>query len=254
MPRLVTDLLATLVLPPAGPLLWIAAALLLARRRPRIGLLLAWAGVALAWISASDVVGRALLHGLEPAPAEIKRVASAQAIVVLGGGRVVASPEYGEDAPSRHTLARLRYAAQLARATKVPVLVTGGRLYGGTLAEGVAMARALRSSFGVEARWTEDVARTTWENALGARALLAPEQRMRIALVTSAWHMPRAAWAFRRAGFQVIPAPTDYVTRRPLAPIDWLPSAKGVQHTREALHERLGLLWYRLRGAAGTAP
>ena len=52
----------------------------------------------------------------------------------------------------------------------------------------------------------------TRENALDSYGLLAPRGIRRIILVTSALHMPRAAVAFRKAGFDVIPAPADFVT------------------------------------------
>lgn len=249
MSRLITDLVAALILPPTGPLLVIAAALmLLARGRKLVGLALAWTGVALAWITSAEIAGSLLVRALEPPPADAAQIAKGQAIVVLGGGRVIDSPEYREDVASRETLMRLRYAAQLARSSALPVLVAGGRPYGGTLTEGEAMRRALEAGFNVPARWVESVSRTTAENARGAYALLAPENRTRIVLVTSAVHMPRAERAFRKAGFEVIAAPSDYVSRRPVAAIDFLPSGSGLRHTREALWEWLGMLWYRARG------
>ncbi len=249
MSRLITDFLATLILPPAAPLLVIAAALmLLARRRKLVGLVLAWAGVALAWISSTEIVGGTLVRMIEPPAADAAQIARGQAIVVLGGGRVIDSPEYREDVASKETLARLRYAAQLARSSALPVLVTGGKPYSGTLTEGEAMKRALEAGFNVPVRWVESVSRTTAENARGAYGLLAPENRTRIVLVTSAVHMPRAERAFRKAGFEVVAAPTGYVSRRPVAAIDFLPTESGLRRTREALWEWLGMLWYRLRG------
>jgi uncharacterized SAM-binding protein YcdF (DUF218 family) len=52
----------------------------------------------------------------------------------------------------------------------------------------------------------------THENAIRSYQVLAPLGIRRILLVTSAMHMPRAAGAFRKAGFEVIAAPADFRT------------------------------------------
>jgi uncharacterized SAM-binding protein YcdF (DUF218 family) len=66
------------------------------------------------------------------------------------------------------------------------------------------------------------------------------------ALVTSAVHMPRAAAAFQRAGFAVVPAPTDFPHsgRQPL--LQWLPSTDGIVLSRAVLRE-----WLARRVAGG---
>jgi uncharacterized SAM-binding protein YcdF (DUF218 family) len=51
--------------------------------------------------------------------------------------------------------------------------------------------------------------------------------------------MPRAAAAFRAAGFEVLPAPTDFpvAAGRPL--LEWLPSDEGARLCRQVLREWL---------------
>lgn len=111
------------------------------------------------------------------------------------------------------------------------------------------MARALRD-FGVEARWIEAASGTTRENAAYAGALLQDAGVRRIALVSHYWHLPRAVPAFRAQGLEVVPvpgyapAPQATPARDPLA---LLPSARGLGRSSAALHEYLGMLWYRLR-------
>jgi uncharacterized SAM-binding protein YcdF (DUF218 family) len=111
------------------------------------------------------------------------------------------------------------------------------------------MAAALEEDFRTPARWIEEQSNTTAENAARAFAILRPEGRVRIALVTSAWHMRRAELAFRKAGFDVVPAPTGYSSRAEARFLDWIPSASGLYATRTALWEWLGMAWYRLTGA-----
>jgi uncharacterized SAM-binding protein YcdF (DUF218 family) len=249
VPREFTDPLALLLLPPAGPLLALALGAILRRRRKYLGLTIGLLGFTALWLSSLEVVGNYLIRTLEPPPAAESELANAKAIVVLGAMRIHASPEYGEDTVGSQTLARLRYAARLARATGLPILVTGGKPYGGSLSEGEAMARALKQDFNTPARWIEERSTTTAENASLSFAILQPEGRTRIALVTSAWHIPRARLAFRKAGFDVIAAPTAYTSGRSPNITDWLPSADGLYVTRVALWELVGMAWYKLRGA-----
>lgn len=250
MPREITDPLALLLLPPAGPLLLLALGAILVRRRKVIGTTLAVLGFAALWLSSLELVGGFLLRRLEPPPVSKAALANATAIVVLGASRVHGSPEYGEDTAGTQVLARVRYAARLARTTGVPILVSGGKPYGGGLPEGEVMARVLQQDFNTPAKWIEDRSTTTAENASQSFAILQGAGHTRIALVTSAWHMPRAERTFRKAGFDVIPAPTAYTSRRESNFTDWLPSAEGLYATRVALWELLGMMWYQLKGAA----
>jgi uncharacterized SAM-binding protein YcdF (DUF218 family) len=248
--RELTDPLALLLLPPAAPLLLLAFGAILARRRKVAGLTLAFLSFAALWVSSLEVVGYSLLHRLEPPPVARPALANATAIVVLGATRIHDSPEYGEDTAGTQALARLRYAAHLARETGLPILVSGGKPYGGSLAEGEVMARVLQRDFNTPVKWIEDRSTTTAENAAQSFAILQPAGHTRIALVTSAWHMPRAERAFRKAGFDVISAPTAYTSRRESKLSDWIPSAEGLYATRVALWELLGMIWYQLKGAA----
>jgi uncharacterized SAM-binding protein YcdF (DUF218 family) len=230
-------------MPPSGPLILLAVSVVLMRRTPRLARSFAAFAVAALWICSTGLVGNALLLGLEAAPASAADLARVQAIVVLGGGLIPASPEYREDAVAGDTLARLRYAARLAKQLDRPVLVSGGQPYG-TRPEAQAMAEALEE-MGVRARWKEAGSSNTAENAAQAAPILGDVKR--IALVTSAWHMPRAGRAFARSGFEVVAAPTGYLTRRTWRWTDLLPSAAGLSQTRIALWELLGMLWYAIR-------
>ena len=53
------------------------------------------------------------------------------AIVILGGGVRRHAAEYGGDTLGQLTLERVRYGARVARLTGLPVLVSGGSVFGG---------------------------------------------------------------------------------------------------------------------------
>lgn len=247
---LVTNALASLMLPPASLLLMAGLGAVLARRRTKTGIAL-MALAALLLLAMSTAAGsRLLVAPLEQRalPIADPKGSRAQAIVVLGGGREADAPEdAGRDQPSPATLARLRHGARLARLTGLPVLVSGGKPDRGGDSEAAVMARVLREDFGVSVRWLEQTSDNTAENALHAALQLDKEGLQRILLVTDAMHMPRAMRAFAGAGFDVVPAPTSFHSRRPLDAMSFFPKAAELGASSYAIHEWIGLLWYRVR-------
>ena len=121
----------------------------------------------------------------------------ADVIVVLGGGREVNDPAWQGDQPSLMAMQRLRYAARLAKASKLPVLISGGLHFGQPPSEAQLMADSLQQDFGVRADWLEGESRTTWENAELSAKILQAQGINRVVLVTNAWHMPRSRWQSR---------------------------------------------------------
>ena len=252
---LATNLIAAALLPPLLLVILLAAGLILLRRRPRLArLLILLATVALYALSTPWVSGL-LLKSLEisapVSPAELK---TADAIVVLGGGRRLDEAEYGGDTLNSFSLERLRYAAFLHRASGLPILVTGGKPDDGTLAEGRIMQRVLQSEYGMSPAWVEDASLTTWDNARLSAPLLEQAGVRRIALITHAWHLRRAAPLFEAQGLSVVPAGIQFASTHVDAIFDVLPTPNGLRDSSFALHEWLGILWYKLRSifAEGT--
>lgn len=194
-----------------------------------------------------------LAAGLEQDPsndANAIRAADARAILVFLAGRNSHAPELdGADALSPLSLQRLHHAVQLHRQTGLPLALSGGATGDGER-EGLALlaARELEDVYGVRPLIVEATSRNTWGNALESAQLLARADIRRVALVTSAWHMPRARYSAEQAGLTVIPAGTGFAAGRgdgPMKLSDWTPSAKALALNRNLLHEYLGLLWYR---------
>lgn len=239
-----------LLLPPAGNLLLFALAWGLRRRRRLALTLAAVAGLTL-YAAASPWMATLLARGLETAPAfrlAERPLPPVAAIVVPGTGRYTAAPEYGgADTVSPRTLERLRYAARVHRATGWPVATVGGAPLDDETSEGALMAVVLEQDFGVPVRWIEQTSRNTAENARNARRLLDVDT---ILLVTQAMDMPRARRMFEAAGFTVVPGPLGFLNRTGPSEFnvfDYFPDAGALALSRIALHEYLGLAWYRLR-------
>lgn len=240
-----------LILPPGGNFVLAALGLALipfARRSGRILLLLG--GLSLLLLSL-PTVATWLAAPLERIPVvSAERLSGAGAIVVLAGGREANAPEYGADTISDITLRRLRYGVRLARASGLPMLVTGGRVFSrDVISEAELMAESLRNDFALEPRWLETESRNTAENARYSARLLEAAGIDSIVLVSDAIHLARAVPAFESEALRVVPAPTAFLSAD--APgtelLDWLPSAGALAVSRYALHEMLGRAYYRWR-------
>lgn len=235
----VKKLLTALVLPPTGPLLVVIAGLTLGRVRPRLGQALAWAGALGLVLLSLPFVSYGLQRAIAVSPAiDLAQAGRAQAIVILGGGVRRAAAEYGGDTLGRLTLERVRYGAWVARRVKLPVLVTGGVVYGGT-PEAVLMKNALEQEFGIKIRWVEARSRNTHENAVNSATILSGSEIRSVVLVAHSFDMRRAKGEFEAAGLKVIPAPTDIPNAISDSPLEWLPSVSALQGSYYALYELL---------------
>lgn len=237
-------LLAELLLPPFSTFLLLLLAFVLRGRWRRTSLGLAVLATLLHFGLALTGVGNALRAPWPVLPERIEPpYAQAEAIVVLGGGRVLAAPEWGGDTASGNTLRRVRYAAKLHRQTGLPILVSGGRPGGeGSLTEAAIMRDILQDEFQVPVRWVEDRAEDTRDNARFSAELLRADGVARIHLVTTESHMPRALQDFRAAGLQPNPMPIEFAREPPPTAMDWLPTAQGLFWVRIWLFERLAEL------------
>jgi uncharacterized SAM-binding protein YcdF (DUF218 family) len=254
MEVLLIKTIQTLLLPPGLMILLMLAGYFLAKRMPRSGKFMLFTGFGLLVLASLPIVANFNLRLLEGdtalSPTELAHP-SAEAIVILCGGRNFKAPEYnGEDTLSRYSLVRARYGAFLHRQTQLPILITGGNVFATTTtSEAELMQQALVEDFHVPVRWIETSSRTTWENALFSKSILNQTNINRIYLVTTAMHMPRAKMVFEAAGLNVVPAPTDFTGHGGDVPgfMNFLPRIDALHDNYFFMHELLGILWYKLR-------
>ena len=238
------------MLPPLNGTALVLLGLALRRWMPRVGSLFAWAGALLLLVLSLPVTGGTLMATLQhdaALPAE-GPLPAAEAIVVVSAESDTAGAEFGGPTVGRFTLQRVRYAAALHRRTGLPVLTSGGIPARDVEPIAESMARTMEQELGATVRWRENRSADTWENARFSADLLREAGVRRILLVTHAFHMPRALHCFRAQGLEVVAAPTAF--RGPA----WedlrslKPSWSGMRDSSLALHEHLGMLWYRLSG------
>lgn len=182
-------------------------------------------------------------------PVESSRQAGA--IVVLGGDVGIPS---APRVTSQLNGNRLIHAYRLYQAGKAPViLISGGNVFPQEGLEPEAVySRRLLEEFGVPpgAILLESDSRNTHENAVRTRKILGAIGIDQILLVTSGFHMKRAVLTFEKSGFDVIPSPSgisvvDYAQPQLL---DWWPSLGNLKKAQILIHEKIGLMVYRIRG------
>ncbi|MGH8075726.1 MAG: YdcF family protein [Lysobacter sp.] len=238
-----------------SPLSWLLLALLFAwlglglRDRGR-WLVRVSAGVAVvAVLAMTPMTANALIGWLETQPPAAKSCVSSppQVAVVLAGG-VDTVPIDPSDLSALGITSRRRVERAVAWWHERPdrsLILSGGPHIGDGVSTGALMADyARRLGVATTALHVEGTSNSTWENAR-ALADLQPLLPRRVALVTSAMHMPRARYAMTRAGFDVCAIAAD-PRRIPFGlPGYLIPRSSALDKTEAALHEIVGLAYYR---------
>jgi uncharacterized SAM-binding protein YcdF (DUF218 family) len=205
------------------------------------------------WAVSSPVTSYFLLGSLEWAYPPADDPASVDAIVVLSGNHLQPDRVRRQAEPGSSTMTRCRYAAQLYHAVgPLHIIVTGGKAKASTSGPGcAALMRDLLLDLRVEDRHiiVENASRSTYENAVETRKHLDSLGINTIALVTDASHMRRAVLCFQKQNITVIPAPTGHRATELDRSLfnNLLPSPAALEGCHTALHEWLGLAWYRFK-------
>jgi uncharacterized SAM-binding protein YcdF (DUF218 family) len=254
---LLSKLLPLLVLPLGLALLLLLWAALSGRRAPVV------AAFAVLWVFATPLTAEGLWRWLErpyQRRTAAQTLASAQstpprAVVVLGTGRQAApgSARVSEWIDADRFFGGVEMFRLLRSRGQAPRLIfTGGwwPTQPHMPPEGeVLRQQALAIGLPAADLSTTSRVRNTAEEARAVAASLPAGSA--IVLVTSAFHMPRAARLFERQGLRVIPYPVDFQATGAWAghlladPLNLLPSSTGLWRSSRALNEAIGRTIYR---------
>ncbi|MBM4304602.1 MAG: YdcF family protein [Deltaproteobacteria bacterium] len=175
---------------------------------------------------------------------------SADAIVVLGG--TVSNIQPPRVAPEEPWGDRLSAAAKLFHKKKAPlVYASGGVPY--TPLSGIERTEStdmkdylIDLNVPTKQIIEENRSRNTFENVTFLKELIQARGGKQIILVTSAFHMPRAVYLFKKTGLSVIPFPTDFRSNTQFTLDSLIPTLDALKSTSLGIKERLGLIKYTL--------
>jgi uncharacterized SAM-binding protein YcdF (DUF218 family) len=242
-------------------LLLLALGLLFARApgKARIGRYLIVASTVLLLLFSNTFVSIRLLGPLEgryPAVSEIPpgsaapdSIAACKFVAVLGAGHTDMPGYSATSQLSTSGLERIVEATRILRAVPEARLIVSGPGDPGRPSHASILASAAESLGISSARII--LIDTAWDTEDESFAVAKLAGGSRTALVTSAWHMPRAAHLFRKAGVNFVACPCDFVAREGIQ-LHWNDfgwDSASLQRSTLAVHEWIGLLWLRLRNA-----
>lgn len=245
---------ANLALPPAslaaGVVVWFLCALV---RWRRLGLLVLGLAIAQTVLLSLQPVSDALVRHLEDRARQIVAGAPSccyEAIVVLGGAVVPAAPPVHMDPDLTEVADRVWLGARLFHAGAAPkIIVSGGSFneqQGGPATSEAEAMRVFLRALGVPdaAIVSESGSLNTIENIRNVREMVG---KGRVAIVTSAFHIPRTAALASRAGLDFAMFGSDWQTgveqRAPWE--NWLPTISALAWSNTALRELMALTFDR---------
>lgn len=199
------------------------------------------------WTTSMNYFGSMLIRGLED-NYTIPKHPEGEVIVLLGGGIADGAPDFsGIGSPSGDMMLRTVTAVRLQKLLNIPVIISGGAVYGNQLAPEAAVVRRFLTDLGVPGNQIieEAKSRDTIENAEYTKKICAEYRYKKIILVTSAVHMGRSVAIFGNTGLDVLPFPADFKTWKGerYGWQDYLPEGFGGVTT--AFHEYMGLLYFK---------
>ncbi|HNR65205.1 MAG TPA: YdcF family protein [Atribacterota bacterium] len=148
------------------------------------------------------------------------------------------------------TLARLVGAYLLYKKIECPILVSGGIIPGiGEVTPAASIMGEVLMELGVTAEniLKESKSSTTLENAEFTLNILTRLPFQEVILVTSAVHMPRAMLAFQNDVVTILPAPVNFLYEdKSPGVLDIFPNRSSWEHNLRAIHEWIGLIYYKI--------
>lgn len=245
-------LLKSLALPPGSLILVVLAGLLLGLRWRRLGWGISFASALAMLVLSMPVTGALMMAALSadlprtPPPTDLPA-----AVVILSAEARAVDAARTHFEPGPLTWERLLAGAQIARTSRLPVLVSGGAIRPGGALNGPTLAGVMAASLALylnqPPRWRDELSRDTWENARYSAEILKANGITSVYLVSHGWHLRRATRAFRHFGITVTAIPVRADPWPEFYLEDFVPSLSGWTASSYGLHEWIGELYYATR-------
>jgi uncharacterized SAM-binding protein YcdF (DUF218 family) len=203
----------------------------------------------LMWFLSATPVSEMIMRGLE-SDFKIPDNPDGDVVILLGGGVYDAVPDLsGIGSPSDEMAQRIITAVRLQKRLNIPIIVSGGAALKEQALEAPIVNRFLIDLGVPEGKIIiEDKSRDTLENAKNTKIICEKKGFSKPMVVTSGLHMKRAVLSFDKMDMKVIPVPANLMTSSGKKYIlyDYLPDRGSFSSSAFAIHEYLGLLFYKL--------
>jgi uncharacterized SAM-binding protein YcdF (DUF218 family) len=223
----------------------------IAWRRKPFGLAVATATISLLYLVAMPVTAGLLIRWAEAIALDEPTLPSDKPPGAIPGAIVVLSADVRRsgipgvpDIVGQLTLERLAEAARQWRRLGLPILVSGGPP---DAPVATLMSTVLQEDFRVPVKWREERSQNTFENALYSAEILRDAGIHAALVVAHPWDLARALWSFRAVNYPVVASPTTAGGSPSLSVNAFLPQVPALLESYYALHELIGLAWYRVR-------
>lgn len=247
----ISEFIQTIILPPGIILILGFSGLLVMARSQLVGKALIYFSFISLWSLSTPIFADKLIAQLQSQyPAldlnTLPHSTSSSAIIVLGGGSNAAEEYEMKHSVSDITLSRLRYAVYLVNKTHLPIIVSGGNNKNPLFTEANLMQNVLQNDYKISVNYIENKSINTLEESKYLIPLLIQHKIKTVYLVTNAWHMPRSMQAFKQNDIDIIPAPMGSISlKHDQFILNYLPSLNALSTSALAIHEFIGMLWYR---------
>lgn len=216
--------------------------LLITGKIKRVAFVLLCAAAGIYFFFATGPVSFWLLKNLEyqyPSLVELNKLKEVNTIVILAG--------YAETDPNLPLSSEVNSpsAFRIIEALRLYRILPDAEILISGQGDVPEIMKRLLVSIGVPTHriMVESQSSDTHESAVNVHKIVGAK---RFVLVTSAGHMPRAMRSFQKLGMKPVPAPTNYMSKKNWLAIRYLPSPLHLEYSDLAVHEYLGILWYRL--------
>jgi uncharacterized SAM-binding protein YcdF (DUF218 family) len=226
-------------------------------RRKRI---LGGVGLGIIVLASSFPVSNALNRSLEHASMSTYHDdVTYDAVILLGGVVDEEATAYSGEPSYNDNVERVVVTQKLLRDGKARVVIISGAPLDPKVpqnGEAVVLGRQLEDwGIAKERIVIEDRARNTRENAVYTKEIVQARGYERVLVLTSAFHMVRAAECFAAVGMKVDTFAVDHRAHERAGRVgEWLPRASSLAITTSMVREMSGRLVYRVQGYGKAVP
>ena len=182
-------------------------------------------------------------------PTNVSSLNKANAIVVLSGMVKVIKTKDGFNYEFGGSVDRILAGIELFKNDKAPLIIlTRGKVPWQTgLPEGEYLKKfSIKQGIPQDKILLTENVHNTYQEANAVRKILKSDN-IKVILVTSAFHMPRAQKVFEAANIKIIPYAVDYQrSSNKITLMDFIPTVGSLSKTSKFVREMIGRLYYNL--------